>query len=160
MDRRPAAHEKPRPCDFCDIDAFRAANLSIENALCIYASGDPYDRSEVLPGSGIIVPLAHRETPFDLTPEEWAATHELLVRVKDAVDDRWSPDGYTLIWNCYPTGGQEILHVHLHVIPQFADEPYAGRGGRWHIKQPENRRPDPSREGGGFAVDDHDGSGR
>lgn len=34
----------------------------------------------MLPGSGIIVPKAHRPSPFDFTPEEWAATHSLLLK--------------------------------------------------------------------------------
>lgn len=97
------------------------------------------------------MPLAHRETPFDLTDAEWIATRELLLRAKAAIDERFSPDGYTLIWNCYPVGGQATPHAHFHVIPRFSDEPYAGRGGRWLIKQPENRRPDPKRRGQGLA---------
>jgi hypothetical protein len=31
--------------------------------------------------------------------------------------------------------GQEVMHAHLHVIPRFADEPYAGRGIRFLLKQ-------------------------
>lgn len=134
-------------CLFCDLTQFRAADVCIENEYCLYAS----ERSDVLPGSGIIIPLAHRETPFDLTPEEWTATRDLLLEAKSAQDERLAPDGYTLIWNCYPAGGQEIPHVHLHVIPRFDDEPYAGRGGRWLLKQPENRRADPTRPGSGKA---------
>jgi len=139
-------------CDFCDLTQFRAADICFENAHCLYASThDPADPSGVLPGSGVIIPIAHRETPFDFTAEEWAATHELLIKAKAAQDERLAPDGYTLIWNCYPAGGQAVQHAHLHVLPRFDDEPYAGRGGRWAIKQPENRRPDPTRRGSGRA---------
>ena len=140
-------------CPFCDLTEFRSADICIENDHCLYASTrDPADPSDVLPGSGIIIPIAHRETPFDLTPAEWTATRQLLLEAKAAQDARRAPDGYTLIWNCYPAGGQAVPHVHLHVIPRFEDEPYAGRGGRWLIKQPENRRPDPARRGNGRAL--------
>ncbi|HCR18189.1 MAG TPA: hypothetical protein DIU35_11970 [Candidatus Latescibacteria bacterium] len=44
-------------------------------------------------------------------------------------------------WNEGEIGGQEIFHVHLHVIPRFADEPYAGRGILYWLKQDANRRP-------------------
>jgi diadenosine tetraphosphate (Ap4A) HIT family hydrolase len=92
-------------CEFCDHAALRAAEVCIENEYCLYASSsDPATDPEVLPGSGIIVPLAHRETPFDLTDDEWTATRELLLEAKAAIDERFSPDGYTLIWNCYPPG--------------------------------------------------------
>lgn len=141
------------PCVFCDRDALRDSEICIENDHCLYASScDPSTDDDILPGSGIIVPLAHRETPFDLTTQEWAATGELLKKAKAVIDARFSPDGYTLIWNCYEAGGQDVPHAHFHVIPRFADEPYAGRGGRWHIKQPKNRRPEPTRPGRGLAT--------
>ena len=133
---------------FCDLEVLRAADVYIENDLCAYASTrDPRDPPDVLPGCGVIVPIAHRTSPFDFTDEEWAATHELLLQAKVAQDDRLAPDGYTLIWNCSP----EVGHAHLHVIPRFDDEPLAELGGRSAIKAPENRRPDPFRPGGGRA---------
>src|SRR5690606_34840300 len=100
-----------------------------------------------LPGSGIICPKAHRETPFELTPDEWVDTQVILVQAKAAIDQRWKPDGYNLIWNIGPVGGQGVAHVHLLLVPRFRDEPFAGRGARWHLKQPENRRPDRSAPG-------------
>ena len=95
----------------------------------------------VLIGSGIIVPRRHRETVFDLTPEEWAAAYELLGQAKAYLDRRCKPAGYTVGWNSGAVAGQEIFHAHLHVIPRYADEPLAGKGIRHWIKQPENRRP-------------------
>jgi len=135
-------------CVFCELEVLRAADVYIENDLCAYASTrDPRDPPDVLPGCGVIVPIAHRTSPFDFTDEEWAATHELLLQAKVAQDDRLAPDGYTLIWNCSP----EVGHAHLHVIPRFDDEPLAELGGRSAIKAPENRRPDPFRPGSGRA---------
>ena len=140
-------------CVFCDLAQFRAAEVCIENAFCLYASTrDPRDPPDVLPGCGVIIPIAHRASPFDFTAEEWAATHELLLEAKAAQDERLAPDGYTLIWNCFPAAGDEQeTHAHLHVIPRFDDEPLADRGGRSAIKVPENRRPDPFGHGSGRA---------
>jgi diadenosine tetraphosphate (Ap4A) HIT family hydrolase len=135
-------------CVFCDLAQFRAAEVCIENAFCLYASTrDPRDPPDVLPGCGVIIPIAHRASPFDFTDQEWIATHELLLAAKSAQDERLAPDGYTLIWNCSP----EVGHAHLHVIPRFDDEPLADRGGRSAIKVAENRRPDPFRPGNGRA---------
>jgi diadenosine tetraphosphate (Ap4A) HIT family hydrolase len=89
----------------------------------------------------------YRASPVALTAEEWAATHELLAKAKAAQDERLAPDGYTLIWNCFPEIDQPSQHAHLHVIPRFDDEPLADRGGRSAIKVRENRRPDPSLRG-------------
>lgn len=135
-------------CDFCDVDAFRSAALFLENDACIYASHEVVDDS-VLPGSGILVPRAHRESPFDLTEAEWASMRLLLLEARQRTDERFAPDGYNLGWNVRPAAGQEMAHVHLHLIPRFADEPHAGRGIRWWLKQPDNRRPDPAAPGRG-----------
>ena len=141
-------------CVFCDLDNLRGADLYFDNAFCVYASTrDPRDPPDVLPGSGILVPIAHRASPFDFTPEEWAATGELLVKAKAAQDDRLAPDGYFLSWSPFPRADHHVprMHAHLHVVPRFDDEPLADQGGRTAIKVPENRRPDPSRPGTGRA---------
>ncbi len=139
-------------CVFCDLTQFRAADVCFENDYCLYASTrDPRDPPDVLPGCGVIIPIAHRLSPFDFTPEEWTATHELLLQAKAAQDERLAPDGYMLVWNCYSELDGHFHHAHLHVIPRFDDEPLADMGGRSAVKVPENRRPDPSRPGNGRA---------
>jgi diadenosine tetraphosphate (Ap4A) HIT family hydrolase len=90
-------------------------------------------------GSGVIIPVRHAETVFDLTPEELCATFALLHRVKSWMDDRYHPDGYNVGWNCGAVGGQKDMHAHMHVIPRFRQERYAGCGIRHWLKQPENR---------------------
>ena len=97
----------------------------------------------VLTGSGIIVPKAARRTVFDLTPKEWQATFALLQQAKAHLDAEYAPDGFTLGWNCEAAGGQSVFHAHLHVVPRFAEEPLAGQGLRFHIKQPANERAQP-----------------
>lgn len=139
-------------CPFCDVESFRRSDDFVETTRCFYASNLVGEQG-VLPGSGIISPKAHRESPFELAPDEWADTHHLLQVAKALRDEQLRPDGYTLIWNVMPDGGQSVAHAHLHVIPRFHDEPYAGRGARWHLKQPENRRPDPFAPGLGRAID-------
>jgi diadenosine tetraphosphate (Ap4A) HIT family hydrolase len=56
------------------------------------------------------------------------------------LDQKFRPDGYNLGWNCGIVGGQEVFHAHLHIIPRFKDEPYAGRGIRYWLKQESNKR--------------------
>ena len=95
----------------------------------------------VLVGSGMIVPRAHRETAFDLTADEWQETCALRHRAKELLDKTYKPDGYDVGWNCGEVPGRDTPHAHLHVIPRFRDNPLAGRGIRYHLKQPANRRP-------------------
>lgn len=142
-------------CVFCDRTFLRTAEVYFENEYCIYASTrDPMDTPpDVLPGSGIAVPIAHRPSPFDFAREEWAAMQEVLIKAKAVWDERLGPDGYFLSWTCFPGNAEAVsrMHAHLHVVPRFDDEPYADRGGRTAIKERANRRPDPLARGTGRA---------
>ncbi len=139
-------------CDFCDINAFRHnSTVFRENDLCFFASGgaEASESQSLLWGSGTIIPKAHRETVFDLLPDEFMATHDLLLEVRPLLEERYQPDGYTIGWNCFAASGQSIPHAHLHVLLRYADEPLAGKGIRWFFRQPENVRPEPSARGRG-----------
>jgi histidine triad (HIT) family protein len=145
---------KENNCVFCDLAHLRVADVYFENDYCVYASTrDPRDPADVLPGSGIAIPIAHRASPFDFTPEEWAALHEVLIKAKEAWDERLAPDGYFLSWTSFPPRHEVVpdMHAHLHVVPRFDDEPCRDKGGRAVIKGAENRRPEPLRPGSGRA---------
>jgi histidine triad (HIT) family protein len=89
--------------------------------------------------SGVIIPIQHRETVFDLSDAEITATFRLLARVKHWMDRCFRPDGYNVGWNCGRVGGQDVFHAHMHVIPRFRQEPLAGKGIRALIKSDANR---------------------
>lgn len=139
-------------CSFCDVEGFRTdSTLLRENDLCLFANRDAGEGDDegLLRGAGIIVPKAHKTTVFDLSPDEVAATFELLLVARELMDDRYRPDGYTIGWNCYRASGQAVAHAHLHVLPRFLDEPHAGKGVRWFLRQDDNRRPNPLAPGHG-----------
>jgi diadenosine tetraphosphate (Ap4A) HIT family hydrolase len=122
-------------CPFCP-PALSVTKVVLENTHCLFLrQTDP-----VLEGSGIIIPRQHRETVFDLTEDEWQATFDLLQRARAWIEEKYAPEGYNLGWNCGQVGGQEVFHAHLHVIPRFRDEPLAGKGIRYWLKQECNRR--------------------
>ncbi|WP_127480008.1 HIT family protein [Nocardioides pantholopis] len=94
-------------------------------------------------GSVMVIPRAHRQAPWDLTSEEWAATGELLRTMMRRVHASHQPDGWNVGWNVGVVGGQSVDHAHCHLVPRYRDERYAGRGLRWWFKQPENEVPGP-----------------
>ena len=122
-------------CPFCPPKVNDNAIL-LENDLSLFIDL----KHSILQGSGIIVPKAHRESTFDLTTEEITSTFSLLTAVKALLDTEYNPQGYNLGWNCGAVAGQTVFHAHLHVIPRYASEPYAGKGIRYWLKQESNQR--------------------
>ncbi|WP_040951447.1 HIT family protein [Gorillibacterium massiliense] len=98
------------------------------------------DDNNILIGACYIIPKAHKETPFDLSEREWIDTKKLIDITKTYLDTKYKPDGYNLGWNIGEVGGQFVYHSHLHVVPRYKDEPFAGKGIRHWLMQEENRR--------------------
>jgi histidine triad (HIT) family protein len=65
----------------------------------------------------LIVPNKEVPTVNDLMAEdEQLAGHMLLTAAKLAAQEGIAEDGYRLIINCNRHGGQEVFHLHLHLI--------------------------------------------
>lgn len=126
----------PAPgCQFCLGNGLLVDEPLFSNDTCYFLkSTDP-----ILPHSGMIIPFRHSATPFDLAPEDWLGTFDMLAKARAHLAPA-APDGYTIGWNVGEVAGQTVGHAHLHIIARFADEPLAGQGLRHHIKQPANRR--------------------
>jgi len=123
-------------CPYCPVRD-QEQKIIFESDLVLFLQDERYQGA--LKHSGVIIPIQHRETVFDLSDAEIAATFQLLSRVKKWMDDRFLPDGYNIGWNCGRVGGQEVFHAHMHVIPRFRQEPLAGRGLRSLLKSDANR---------------------
>jgi histidine triad (HIT) family protein len=128
-------------CIFCNVELEPRQKAILSNEHCLFLQLDEVQVKEsILEGAGVIVPKNHRETAFDLTQEEWEATHTLLQDVNKYLDEKYKPQGYNLGWNCGEVGGQHLFHAHLHVIPRYQDEPMAGKGIRYMFKSSMNER--------------------
>jgi len=126
-------------CPFCLSNNQLDGDVLARDRFCyITQTGDPILQCAVL-----IIPIRQVATPFELTPDEWMSTLNLLATAKHLLN-RDGPNGYSIGWNVHPVGGQSIPHAHLHVIGRFADEPLAGQGIRHALKQESNRRPGPA----------------
>ena len=108
------------PCLFCT-----ARSVTQENALA-YATRDTYP---VSPGHTLIIPRRHCVDFFELTPDELAASMELVVAEQRALAAELNPDGYNVGVNVGNAGGQSIRHVHIHLIPRYAGDHPRPQGG-------------------------------
>ncbi|MGQ9608636.1 MAG: histidine triad nucleotide-binding protein [bacterium] len=65
----------------------------------------------------IIIPRKHISTVLDIKDED----HDLMgylykVASQIAVDKKIEEDGFRLVINCNKSAGQEIFHVHIHML--------------------------------------------
>lgn len=109
-------------CIFCSIvDGDIPANV-------VYEDDDVLaflDANPLAPGHTLVIPKEHYETLAD-TPSEpgemaFAAVHYLTPRIEDAVD----ADATTVAINNGEVAGQEVPHLHVHIVPRFE-----GDGGK------------------------------
>ena len=122
-------------CPFCP-PRDPAMRVVFADDLVLFVQDERYQGA--LKHSGLIIPVRHVETVFALREDEVIATFRLLRQVKAWLDERFAPDGYNIGWNCGATGGQEIDHAHMHVMPRFRQEPLAGKGIRALLKSDAN----------------------
>lgn len=124
-----------KDCNFCLENNLLKGKILAQNDLCYFVESiDP-----ILCHAGMIIPFRHVETPFEMTKEEWLAARSLVEEAKTILDE-YNPSGYNIGWNVGSVAGQNVDHVHLHVIARFDDEPLAYKGIRYAFKQKSNRR--------------------
>ena len=125
---------------FCDEVIIKKEEL-LRNNNCVFLSSKGYNPEGVLEGAGVIIPFAHKASPFELSDNEISDTFSLLKEIKKYIDSKYKPSGYTIGWNVGKVSGQiEPFHVPLHVMPRYDDEPLAGKGVRHFLKQKNNSR--------------------
>ncbi|WP_067048584.1 HIT family protein [Methanofollis ethanolicus] len=109
-------------CPFCDPSP---ADIVVQNTLA-YARADAFP---VSPGHTLIVPFRHVSSFFEATEAERVALLDLLCRCRDALEERYHPDGWNIGINVGPAAGQTVPHLHIHLIPRYAGDVPDPRGG-------------------------------
>ena len=99
-------------CIFCKI-----ANKEI-NSEIVYENKNVVAFKDLNPKAKIhilIVPKKHYETILDLDEKE--IMEDMLSAVKEiAKEYKIEEDGFRLINNCKEYGGQEVMHLHIHML--------------------------------------------
>jgi histidine triad (HIT) family protein len=118
-------------CIFCSIVAGDIPSRTVFETDEVLAF---LDANPLAPGHTLVIPKAHHETlrdlPADAGSAVFAVLHDLAPKIEDAVD----ADATTVAFNNGEAAGQEVPHVHGHVIPRFDDDGgapiHAVAGGR------------------------------
>lgn len=83
------------------------------------------DANPLAPGHVLVIPKAHHERLNDLPADTASALYETLHALVPAAEAVADAPASTIGFNNGSEAGQEVPHVHGHVIPRFADD-----GGR------------------------------
>jgi ATP adenylyltransferase len=105
-------------CKFCDL-SLQAVIETDEHAASFL---DAYPVTEF---HTLFVPRRHVLTYFDLTDEERASIHKLLmIQRKRILDQDPNIKGFNIGWNCGKEAGQTVFHAHCHLIPRREGDDY------------------------------------
>lgn len=107
-------------CIFCKI-----ANGDIP-AKIAYRDADVvafHDINAQAPTHILVIPTRHIASTADLTSEDHMLAGMLIMVAKQVAEEAGLSNGYRLVLNTGHDGGQEVQHMHLHVL--------GGRRMRW-----------------------------
>lgn len=82
-------------------------------------------------GHTLVIPKQPAERLEQLTPESAAAIGAALPMVAQKVLKITGAAGYNVLQNNGTVSGQEVMHVHFHIIPRSTED---SLGYRWHPK--------------------------
>ena len=107
-------------CVFCGIVAGRLdASLVHEDERTLAFM----DLNPITPGHLLVVPRAHAGCLAELDPGDGAEVFKVAHRLAAAVRSSGvRSDGVNLFLADGEAAGQEVGHVHLHVVPRYADD--------------------------------------
>ena len=71
------------------------------------------------PGHTMVIPKIHAENLSDLPREEIGPYFEACQRATDLIKKALTPDGFTLGMNYGRVSGQEVDHLHFHILPRW-----------------------------------------
>ncbi|PSQ26609.1 HIT family protein [Halobacteriales archaeon QS_9_67_15] len=106
-------------CIFCSIVAGEIPSRTVYEDDDVSAF---LDANPLAPGHTLVIPKAHHEhvqdVPNDLASDVFSVMHRLVEPAESAVD----ADGSTVAFNNGEAAGQEVPHVHGHIVPRFDDD--------------------------------------
>jgi histidine triad (HIT) family protein len=107
-------------CLFCQIIAGEIpAQIVDENERTVtFMDINPATR-----GHALVVPRSHAANLLEVDPDDLAATALAAQRLAHRVTERLGADGVNLLNSCGSAAWQTVFHLHIHVIPRYADDP-------------------------------------
>jgi len=107
-------------CAFCEIAAGRDDTVEI---VCSGASWVAFfPNTPATPGHTLVIPRMHVPDFWSADPvlgaELFAAVSKVGIAIRQAAD----PEGMNLITSAGEAAEQTVFHLHLHIVPRWADD--------------------------------------
>ena len=112
-------------CVFCRIAAGQAPSDGVLEDERTLAFLDIHPAGE---GHTLVIPKVHSTTVWDADAEDWHAVWGTVRRVADALRASFDPDGLSVRQANGHLGGQDVMHLHVHLIPRYAADRAPGLG--------------------------------
>ncbi|WP_169546091.1 HIT family protein [Sneathiella aquimaris] len=88
---------------------------------CVYEDDHTYAFMDIMPradGHLLVIPKGPVRNILDASPEQLAQCMETVQKLGKAVMQAFDADGVTLQQFNEAAGGQEVFHLHFHVLPR------------------------------------------
>jgi histidine triad (HIT) family protein len=109
-------------CLFCRIIEGKVPSEKVYEDTAVFAFLDVFPASE---GHTLVAPKKHFSKFTDMDAESVASLFEATRKITAAIEEAFSAEGSNIGINDGKVAGQEVPHVHVHVIPRRK-----GDGGR------------------------------
>ena len=73
-------------------------------------------------GAVLVIPRAHVENIYDLSPADGHAAWDLAQQVAVGIRSAYGCEGTSIRQHNEPAGDQDVWHLHVHVFPRFAGD--------------------------------------
>lgn len=111
----------PSGCIFCEIaEGRRPARKVLETPRALAF----LDAFPLVRGHTLVVPKVHAERVEHLRPEDAGALFEAVAKATGAVQRALGAPSSTLMVNNGVEAGQAVMHVHVHIVPRYAGDPW------------------------------------
>jgi histidine triad (HIT) family protein len=80
------------------------------------------DIRPVNPGHTLVIPKAHYRNMLDVPSGLWSQVTETARKVGIALKEAVGADGINISSSHEPAAGQEVFHLHLHIIPRLSGD--------------------------------------
>jgi histidine triad (HIT) family protein len=85
------------------------------------------DIMPIVDGHCLVIPKIPARNIFDVAPDDLASLVKAAQRVSLAACRAFEADGHTLRLHSEASGGQEVFHIHFHVLPMRTGVPARAR---------------------------------